>query len=800
MAEPLVNEPQPQPQPAEGKHAEKEVKGNAADAAVAVAATEAGSSGDLSPGTTPIPSANASPTPAEAEAEGGEGGGGVASSNGDSDGGSAAAGEDAGGDDGGKIMWDKLDPHAAQYMDPNCDRIYDLSAMSIHLGIMGGGHYVAYGKNQPTDKWVFFNDSSAREVPDERVGKENGYCLFYTARGLNPASFLPEKQAGAGGSDDDGDGADGRGSPDGGDGRNCSVMLSQDKGAGISSTLLPNTPGGDAAVTEWVSAVSATTDTKLAIKVTVNPPIHLDKLDLLFHVVLETSLPIFDEPRAVAARRYSHFCWLMKRLGTRMQPPEPLTYLPHSLEAVESQRRALQATLERLVQKPKYQSMEILHVFFQSTVADTQLDWLVRIDGLHFTREETNASAGGSLRSGRGSVLSSPGSSSTGGGGGAASSRASLQSLPSGKASKSKTKRVVKYRRASTTEASSTGVSTGVSTGDDATSTEGGDLKQHRRAGGSGGGGAIAGSSSRVGGGGRKYQYADFVELQRHSGSHSSRSRGAGGVGGGGGGGNGSGGQRGLLLNRETSSCVSSRMSNVQNVQNVPGRNSPAAAALLQQQQASQVQQHVGGGGGAAGTAAAGSAGVGGGTGGNHKPVTFWIALDESSRGRASPSGAGGRSSGPPTPHALFAEDATELRPRGHKGAAPVPVYADANAAADGVYHQQHQQQHRFRQQQLLPSSPPRIVVRAQNPPTAWELSLRDRKMGGHGAAAGPAASGAGRPSTGGGGGGSEVGMLQKNLANINIVQVPENNGRGGGGRSWGKSEWTDLSASPFRA
>jgi len=57
----------------------------------------------------------------------------------------------------------------------------------------------------------------------------------------------------------------------------------------LSSPLLFSfkTPGGDAAVTEWVSAVSATTDTKLAIKVTVNPPIHLDKLDLLFHVVLE---------------------------------------------------------------------------------------------------------------------------------------------------------------------------------------------------------------------------------------------------------------------------------------------------------------------------------------------------------------------------------------------------------------------------------------------------------------------------------------------------------------------------------
>lgn len=69
----------------------------------------------------------------------------------------------------------------------------------------------------------------------------------------------------------------------------------------------------------------------------------------------------------------------MKRLGTRMQPPEPLTYLPHSLEAVESQRRALQATLERLVQKPKYQSMEILHVFFQVSVRTVSSALLVQV-------------------------------------------------------------------------------------------------------------------------------------------------------------------------------------------------------------------------------------------------------------------------------------------------------------------------------------------------------------------------------------------------------------------------------------
>jgi ubiquitin carboxyl-terminal hydrolase 6/32 len=117
------------------------------------------------------------------------------------------------------IMWDKLDPHAHQYVDPNCDRIYDLSAMTIHLGIMGGGHYVAYGKN-PNSQWVFFNDSSAKDVPEERVGKENGYCLFYTARGLKTAAFLPKRREGQIDEDED----DGSASPDIGEGRNCAVM------------------------------------------------------------------------------------------------------------------------------------------------------------------------------------------------------------------------------------------------------------------------------------------------------------------------------------------------------------------------------------------------------------------------------------------------------------------------------------------------------------------------------------------------------------------------------------------------
>jgi len=124
------------------------------------------------------------------------------------------------------------------------------------------------------------------------------------------------------------------------------------------------------------------------LKLVVNPPVRLDQLDLLYEVVLETTLPIFDEPRSIAHRRYSHFAWLMRRLGTRIAPPPPLTTLPHSLEAIERQRKALQSVLKGLVENRIYQSMEILHVFIQSTTSESQLDWLVSIDGVHPRRQQ----------------------------------------------------------------------------------------------------------------------------------------------------------------------------------------------------------------------------------------------------------------------------------------------------------------------------------------------------------------------------------------------------------------------------
>jgi ubiquitin C-terminal hydrolase len=68
-------------------------------------------------------------------------------------------------------------------MHPDGPRAYQLTALSVHLGVMGGGHYVAYARNA-AGQWQYFNDSACKVVSEERVAKENGYILVYTAAGL----------------------------------------------------------------------------------------------------------------------------------------------------------------------------------------------------------------------------------------------------------------------------------------------------------------------------------------------------------------------------------------------------------------------------------------------------------------------------------------------------------------------------------------------------------------------------------------------------------------------------------------
>jgi ubiquitin carboxyl-terminal hydrolase 4/11/15 len=69
--------------------------------------------------------------------------------------------------------------------------IYDLISISKHMGGLGGGHYVAYGRSSENGKWYYFNDSmvtesSAEEVANDQVG---AYVLFYIRRDRRPPSW-----------------------------------------------------------------------------------------------------------------------------------------------------------------------------------------------------------------------------------------------------------------------------------------------------------------------------------------------------------------------------------------------------------------------------------------------------------------------------------------------------------------------------------------------------------------------------------------------------------------------------------
>ncbi|XP_059179325.1 ubiquitin carboxyl-terminal hydrolase 32-like isoform X2 [Physella acuta] len=68
---------------------------------------------------------------------------------------------------------------------------YNLYAMSCHTGILGGGHYVAYAKNEK-DRWFCYNDSSCKEVPEHQLDKNSAYILFYQRENVDFSPFMPD--------------------------------------------------------------------------------------------------------------------------------------------------------------------------------------------------------------------------------------------------------------------------------------------------------------------------------------------------------------------------------------------------------------------------------------------------------------------------------------------------------------------------------------------------------------------------------------------------------------------------------
>jgi len=75
---------------------------------------------------------------------------------------------------------------------PNSETaLYDLLAVSKHLGGLGGGHYLAYTRSNANGKWYYYNDdrvteSSPADVAQDQTG---AYVLFYIRRDRRPASW-----------------------------------------------------------------------------------------------------------------------------------------------------------------------------------------------------------------------------------------------------------------------------------------------------------------------------------------------------------------------------------------------------------------------------------------------------------------------------------------------------------------------------------------------------------------------------------------------------------------------------------
>lgn len=75
--------------------------------------------------------------------------------------------------------------------------LYDLYAVSNHLGSLGGGHYTAYALNRFDEKWYEFNDSTHRVIdPETTFGTSSSpYLLFYNrAASTEDAMSHPAKR------------------------------------------------------------------------------------------------------------------------------------------------------------------------------------------------------------------------------------------------------------------------------------------------------------------------------------------------------------------------------------------------------------------------------------------------------------------------------------------------------------------------------------------------------------------------------------------------------------------------------
>jgi len=60
--------------------------------------------------------------------------------------------------------------------------LYDLYAVSNHMGSLSGGHYTAYAQNCQSKKWHEFDDTSVSRASESDLVGKAAYVLFYRKR------------------------------------------------------------------------------------------------------------------------------------------------------------------------------------------------------------------------------------------------------------------------------------------------------------------------------------------------------------------------------------------------------------------------------------------------------------------------------------------------------------------------------------------------------------------------------------------------------------------------------------------
>ena len=74
--------------------------------------------------------------------------------------------------------------------------IYDLFAVSNHMGGLGGGHYTAYVRNRVAGGWYLHDDSRVSEVSEDEIVSSSAYVLFYRRRGVDDGAEAEGRAAG----------------------------------------------------------------------------------------------------------------------------------------------------------------------------------------------------------------------------------------------------------------------------------------------------------------------------------------------------------------------------------------------------------------------------------------------------------------------------------------------------------------------------------------------------------------------------------------------------------------------------